>query len=72
MKNIMILLRLLLEILLFIVLLPIIMLICMSFLIVYIYVGRDLGYDTRKSISIFMKQIKDGLLMNKDFIINGL
>lgn len=67
----MMLIRLFLELMLFGALLPFIVFIMFAALIYYIIMFKLNGYTFLEGIQTWLSLIKEGLLMNIDFILNG-
>ena len=65
-------LRFILEVFLFITLFPLIVLIGLVWLIFCIRAALLLDQPIKEGFKVWIKYIKTGLEMNKDFILNGL
>ena len=65
-------LRLMFEVFLFVVLFPWIVIFEIVWLVKCIKMARVLGGNAKDGIELWVKYIKVGLEMNKDFVVNGL
>ena len=65
-------LRFMLEVFLAVVLFPLIVLIELAWLVYCIRATRYLEVPVTEGFKLWVNQIKAGLEMNKDFIVNGL